>query len=34
VLKENPERFTDLSLVKEIESTGFIEKITQEYHVK
>ena len=34
VLKENPERFTDLSLVKEIESSGFIDKISQEYRVK
>jgi NitT/TauT family transport system substrate-binding protein len=34
VLKENPERFTDLSLVKDIESTGFIDKVMQEYHVK
>jgi NitT/TauT family transport system substrate-binding protein len=34
VLKENPERFTDLSLVKEIESSGFIDKVSQEYRVK
>ena len=34
VLKENPDRFTDLSLVKEIESSGFIDKIMQEYRVK
>ncbi|MGZ8466725.1 MAG: hypothetical protein ACXWXT_14370, partial [Candidatus Binatia bacterium] len=34
ILKENPERFTDLSLVKDIESSGFIDKISQEYHVK
>jgi NitT/TauT family transport system substrate-binding protein len=34
VLKENPERYTDLSLVKELESTGFIEKVSQEYRVK
>jgi len=34
VLKENPERFTDLSLVKDIESTGFIDKVMQEYRVK
>lgn len=34
VLKENPDRYTDLSLVKEIESSGFIDKIMQEYRVK
>src|SRR6185503_1864617 len=34
VLKENPDRYTDLSLVKELESSGFIEKISQEYRVK
>jgi hypothetical protein len=34
VLKENPDRFTDLSLVKELESNGFIDKISQEYKVK
>jgi NitT/TauT family transport system substrate-binding protein len=34
VLKENPDRFTDLSLVKELESSGFIDKISQEYKVK
>jgi len=34
VLKENPERYTDLSLVKELESTGFIDKVSQEYKVK
>ena len=34
VLKENPERFTDMSLVKEIESSGFIDKLMQEYKVK
>jgi len=34
VLKENPDRFTDLSLVKEVESSGFIDKIMQEYRVK
>jgi len=34
VLKENPERYADMSLVKEIESSGFIDKITQEYRVK
>ncbi len=34
VLKENPERFADMSLVKEIESSGFIDKISREYKVK
>jgi ABC-type nitrate/sulfonate/bicarbonate transport system substrate-binding protein len=34
VLKENPERFADMSLVKEIESSGFIDKVMQEYRVK
>jgi len=34
VLKENPERYTDMSLVKEIESSGFIDKVSQEYRVK
>lgn len=34
VLKENPERYTDMSLVKEIESSGFIDKVMAEYRVK
>jgi len=34
VLKENPERFMDDSLVKEIDASGFIDKLTQEYKVK
>jgi len=34
VLKENPERYSDMSLVKEIESSGFIDKIMQDYKVK
>jgi len=34
VLKENPERFIDMSLVKELDSSGFIDKVTQEYRVK
>jgi hypothetical protein len=34
VLKENPERYTDMSLVKEIEASGFIDKMHQEYRVK
>src|ERR687892_875295 len=31
VLKENPERFADMSLVKELDSSGFIDKISQEH---
>jgi ABC-type nitrate/sulfonate/bicarbonate transport system substrate-binding protein len=34
VLKENPDRYADMSLVKEIDSSGFIDKLTQEYRVK
>ncbi len=34
VLKENLERFMDDSLVKEIDASGFIDKLTQEYKVK
>jgi ABC-type nitrate/sulfonate/bicarbonate transport system substrate-binding protein len=34
VLKENPERFADMSLVKELDSSGFIDKVAQEYKVK
>jgi NitT/TauT family transport system substrate-binding protein len=34
VLKENPERFTDMSLVKELDSSGFIDKISHEHKVK
>jgi NitT/TauT family transport system substrate-binding protein len=34
VLKENPERYTDLSLVKELEGSGFIDKVSQEFRVK
>jgi len=34
VLKENPERYTDMSLVKELDDNGFIEKVTREYRVK
>jgi ABC-type nitrate/sulfonate/bicarbonate transport system substrate-binding protein len=34
VLKENPERFADMSLVKELDSSGFIDKLSQEYRVK
>jgi ABC-type nitrate/sulfonate/bicarbonate transport system substrate-binding protein len=34
VLKENPERYTDMSLVRELDSSGFIDKISQEHKVK
>jgi ABC-type nitrate/sulfonate/bicarbonate transport system substrate-binding protein len=34
VLKDDPERYTDMSLVKEIEASGFIDKLHQEYKVK
>jgi NitT/TauT family transport system substrate-binding protein len=34
VLKENPERYTDMSLVKELDDSGFIDKLTREYKVK
>jgi ABC-type nitrate/sulfonate/bicarbonate transport system substrate-binding protein len=34
VLKENPERYADMTLVKEIDASGFIDKLTQEYKVK
>ena len=34
VLKENPERFADMSLVKELDASGFIDKLSQEYKVK
>ena len=34
VLKENPERFIDVSLVKELDAGGFVDKLTQEYKVK
>lgn len=34
VLKENPERFTDASLVKELDASGFIDNLTKEYGVK
>jgi NitT/TauT family transport system substrate-binding protein len=34
VLQENPERFIDMSLVKELDAGGFIDKLTQEYKVK
>jgi NitT/TauT family transport system substrate-binding protein len=34
VLAENTERFVDMSLVKELDASGFIDKLTQEYKVK
>jgi hypothetical protein len=34
VLNENPERFADMSLVKELDASGFIDKLSQEYRVK
>jgi NitT/TauT family transport system substrate-binding protein len=34
VLKESPERFADMSLVKELDGSGFIDKLSQEYKVK
>ncbi len=34
VLKENPQRFMDDSLVKELDASGFIDKLTEEYKVK
>jgi len=34
VLKENPERFVDMSIVKEIEASGFIDKVAHEYKIK
>ncbi|MGH8514494.1 MAG: hypothetical protein ACREV8_11270, partial [Gammaproteobacteria bacterium] len=34
VLKEAPERFADSSLVKELDESGFIDKMTKEYGLK
>ena len=34
VLKEDPDRFADQSLVKELDASGFIDKLTHEYKVK
>jgi ABC-type nitrate/sulfonate/bicarbonate transport system substrate-binding protein len=34
VLKENAERFADMSLVKELDGGGFIDKLSHEYKVK
>jgi ABC-type nitrate/sulfonate/bicarbonate transport system substrate-binding protein len=32
--RESPERFADMSLVKEIDASGFIDKVAQEHNVK
>jgi NitT/TauT family transport system substrate-binding protein len=34
ILKENPDRFADMSLIKELDDSGFIDKLTKEYKVK
>ena len=34
VLKEDPDRFADQLLVKELDASGFIDRLTQEYKVK
>jgi NitT/TauT family transport system substrate-binding protein len=34
VLAESPERYIDMSLVKELDASGFIDKLTQEHKVK
>lgn len=34
VLKENPERFADPSIIKELDASGFIDKLTKEYGLK
>jgi len=34
VLKENPARFADSSLVKELDESGFIDKLTRDYGLK
>ncbi len=34
VLKDDPDRFVDMSLVKELDSSGFIDKLTREYKLK
>jgi NitT/TauT family transport system substrate-binding protein len=34
VVKENPERFADMSFVKELDASGFIDKLAQEYKIK
>ena len=34
ILKENPDRYVDMSFVKELDDSGFIDKLTKEYKVK
>jgi NitT/TauT family transport system substrate-binding protein len=34
ILKENPDRYIDMSFVKELDDSGFIDKLTKEYRVK
>src|SRR5258705_12514258 len=34
VLKENPERYVDMSLVKELDDSGFIDKLIRQYRLK
>jgi ABC-type nitrate/sulfonate/bicarbonate transport system substrate-binding protein len=34
ILKENPDRFADMTLIKELDDSGFIDKLTKEYKVK
>jgi len=34
VLKENPDRFADSSLIRELDESGFIDKLTREYGLK
>lgn len=34
VLKENPERFADPSIIKELDASGFIDKLTREYGLR
>jgi NitT/TauT family transport system substrate-binding protein len=34
ILKENPDRFADATLIKELDDSGFIDKLTKEYKVK
>ena len=33
-LKERPERYIDMSFVKELDGSGFIDKLSQKYKVK
>ncbi|MBI3065914.1 MAG: ABC transporter substrate-binding protein [Deltaproteobacteria bacterium] len=34
ILKENPDRYVDMSFVKELDDSGFIDKLTKEYKLK